>query len=98
MTSSFTLREAAQADLEDIWLYTFQQWGIDQADSYVQSLLARCEWLSQNPLVGKKREDLKVGYYCFPEGVHLIFYTINQGKIDVIGILHQNMDITIHLY
>ena len=94
---SYTLREIAQADLEEIWLYTFQQWDVNQADSYLKSLLDRCEWLAKNPLMGKSREDIKTGYLCFPEGAHLIFYIISQRQIDVIGIIHQKMNVENHL-
>jgi hypothetical protein len=31
--------------------------------------------------------------HCFPEGRHLIFYTITKRGIDIIGIPHQGMDI-----
>ena len=33
------------------------------------------------------------GYYCFPEGQHLIFYPIHKHRIDVIGVPHKAMDI-----
>lgn len=93
MTANYSLRQQAQADLESIWLYSYQEWGTDQADRYIRSLLLRFTWLSENPQLGKQRADIKPGYYCFPEGMHLIFYKITQDGIDIIGIPHQNMDI-----
>jgi len=50
-------------------------------------------WLSENPVAGKRRDDIKQGYYCFPEGSHAIFYTLTSYGIDVIGIPHQRMDV-----
>ena len=97
MTVAYTLRALAQDDLEAIWLYTRREWGIDQADSYLQALFSRFDWLVENPASGRKRDDIKAGYYCFPEGLHLIFYTIHNNKIDIIGIPHQRMDIISHL-
>jgi len=97
MTVAYTLRELAQADLEGIWLYTCREWGVSQADSYLQSLFSRFNWLADNPQSGKNRDDIKTGYYCFPEGMHLIFYTQHKNKIDIIGIPHQRMDIINHL-
>ncbi len=97
MTVAYTLRALAQDDLEAIWLYTRQEWGVDQADSYLQALFSRFDWLVENPTSGRKRDDIKAGYYCFPEGLHLIFYTIHNNKIDIIGIPHQRMDIISHL-
>jgi toxin ParE1/3/4 len=94
MTVHYTIRQYAANDLERIWDYTLQEWGIDQADSYLRSILARFSWLSENPELGKQRNDIKPGYYCFPEGKHLIFYTISKNGIDIIGVPHQNMDVT----
>ncbi|MEQ1621414.1 MAG: type II toxin-antitoxin system RelE/ParE family toxin [Methylococcales bacterium] len=97
MTSSYTLRQLAQIDLEEIWLYSLEEWGITQADHYIRTLLIRFSWLAENPAIGKSRDDIKPGYYCFPEGSHLIFYTLTDYGIDVIGIPHQRMDVIGHL-
>jgi toxin ParE1/3/4 len=97
MTASYTLRKLAEKDLEQIWLYTFHEWGIEQADKYIHNLLSRISWLSKNPQLGKQRNDIKPGYYCFPEGRHLIFYTLAKSAIQVIGIPHQSMDIIGHI-
>ena len=96
MTSAFTIRALARTDLEEIWLFTFEEWGLEQADKYLNSLLSRIEWLSKNPYTGKDREDIKKGYYCFPEGMHLVFYTMTEYGIDIIGVPHQNMDVVSH--
>ncbi|MGC4054276.1 MAG: type II toxin-antitoxin system RelE/ParE family toxin [Paludibaculum sp.] len=42
---------------------------------------------------GKHRPDIAEGYYCFPEGSHLIFYLIGTDAIDVIGVPHKQMDV-----
>lgn len=96
MTARYSIHELAQTDLEEIWLYTKEEWGIKQADKYLHLLLSRFSWISENPLLGKKRDDIKSGYYCFPEGMHVIFYTVTISGIDIIGILHQSMDVISH--
>lgn len=97
MKPRYALRQLAENDLEEIWLYSLQEWGIEQADKYIRALLARFDWLSENPLIGKSRKDIKPGYYSFPEGSHVIFYTLTHYGIDVIGIPHQRMDVIGHL-
>lgn len=97
MTATYRIRQLAEKDLEAIWLYTREQWGIVQADSYLESLILRFDWLVENPRMGKLRDDVKSGYFCFPEGMHLIFYIINKSQIEIIGIPHQRMDIVDHL-
>ena len=93
MIVGYSLRQQAQADLESIWIYSYQEWGTEQADQYIRSLLSRFTWLSENPQLGKQRAEIKPGYFCFPEGMHLIFYKITRNGIDIIGVPHQNMDI-----
>ncbi|MFV1998678.1 MAG: type II toxin-antitoxin system RelE/ParE family toxin [Acidiferrobacterales bacterium] len=91
-----SLRQQAQDDLESIWVYSNQEWGAEQADKYIRSLLSRFTWLSENPQLGKQRAEIKPGYYCFPEGMHLIFYKIARDGIEIIGIPHQSMDFITH--
>lgn len=95
---SFILRLLAEQDLESIWLYSLEQWGVQQADTYIHSLTDRFLWLSEQPLLGKQRNDIKEAYYCFPEGEHVIFYKIrNDKQVDIIGIPHHSMDILSHI-
>jgi toxin ParE1/3/4 len=96
MTPSYSIRALARADLEEIWFFTFEEWGLEQADKYLNSLFSRFKWLTKNPYTGKDRGDIKNGYYCFPEGMHLVFYTMTEYGIDIIGIPHQNMDVSSH--
>ena len=93
MIPGYSLRQQAQDDLESIWIYSYREWGDEQADQYIRSPLSRFTWLSENPQLGKQRAEIKPGYYCFPEGMHLIFYKITQDGIDIIGVPHQNMDV-----
>lgn len=96
MTSSYRIRKLAENDLEQIWLYSFHEWGLEQADRYIRLMIFRFSWLAKNPQLGKRRDDIKSGYYSFPEGRHVIFYTITKSGIDIIGIPHQRMDIISH--
>lgn len=93
----YILRLRARDDLESIWHYTFTTWGLTQADHYLKSLVARFEWLAENPQLGKPRNDIKTGYRCFPEGQHLVFYKMAQHRIDIIGIIHQSQDVIAQL-
>jgi len=106
MTTKYRIRALAQADLESIWLYTCEQWGVEQADTYLNALIQRFEWLAENPTLGKPRDDprnyIGQGYFCFLEGMHLVFYVLNEqglknSQIEIIGIPHQQMDITEYL-
>ncbi len=93
MTNSFNLTFNAREDLRRIWKYTSAVWGETQADSYIAGLYKRFSWLAEWPLAGKHRPDICDGYYCFPQGSHLVFYLLRGNMIDIIGIPHKAMDI-----
>jgi len=93
MITNYRIRSLAQSDIESIWLYTLEQWGVEQANTYLEAIIKRFDWLVVNPLLGKNRDDIKKGYYCFPEGMHLVFYVIKDTQIEIIGVPHQSMDI-----
>lgn len=98
MSHNYQLHSQVKQDLEEIWLHTFENWGRQQADNYIRQIMVRIQWLSEHPQSGKSRPEIKPGYYCFPEGKHLIFYTIHQDYIAIIGILHQAMDADTYFY
>jgi len=97
MKPRYRIRQLAAADLERIWLYSFQQWGAEQADHYLRALFDRFAWLAEHPKLGKARDDIKPGYFYFPEGRHLIFYMVNDTGIEIIGVPHQSMDVISHV-
>ena len=93
MAEKFRLTPRAKEDLRRIWLYTRDAWSEDQADHYVTAIYQRFEWLAARPKTGKHRPDIENGYYCFPQGRHLVFYLIRDEHIDIIGVPHKEMDI-----
>jgi len=94
---SLVLAERAQDDFEDIILYTEQTWGEKQADEYASVIRRALQSLKQNPRMGHSRSELRPGYRCFHAGRHLILYRIEASIVYVVSILHERMDVRIHL-
>lgn len=86
----------AESDLEGIWLYTFRQWSLEQADDYHQSIMKAVEGLASGRNVWQK-SNVWEGYWKYPVGRHVIFFRNPAGFLDVIRILHEEMDINQHL-
>ena len=97
MSGTYSLREFALADLEAIWVYTVEHWGIEQAERYLQGLFGCFEELAANPRFGRERSEVKAGYRSFPQGRHVVFYLIVPKGVEVIGIVHQSVDVDAHL-
>lgn len=81
-------------DLAAIWDYTYDTWSEEQADKYYNMLILFCEQLAGNPSLGKRYDEIKENLLGFRAGKHIIFYMIiSKSEIDIIRILHQQMDL-----
>jgi toxin ParE1/3/4 len=67
------LSRYAQYDLEEIWLYTYTNWSIDQAHRYIDQINKKFSALSMNPSQGKKIELHDLNFYYILVNAHLIF-------------------------
>jgi toxin ParE1/3/4 len=92
----YRLTPLAEADLEEIWLYTFENWSAEQANVYIADLVIAFEHLAWRLRTGR-RVDARDGYFKCAVGSHFVFYVQSDAGIDVIRILHQRMDIEKHL-
>jgi toxin ParE1/3/4 len=90
--ATYRITPRALSDLKSIGRYTAEKWGKPQRNRYLEDIDKRFNWLAKHPHLGKHRSDIAEGYYCFPQGSHLIFYMLNPLGIDIIGIPHQSMD------
>ncbi len=88
---------AAEADLADIYDYTYATWGEPQAAAYVDTLVVRFKWLAVNRSLWQARDDLIPGLYGRYEGRHLIVYRAGGDQLQVVRVLHQRMDPAGHL-
>lgn len=89
----FKISYEVQNDLENIWLYTYETWSVEQADRYYNLILDEIEYLAENPDTGKDYSHLRKGYLRSKVKWHFIFYKINKNLIEIIRVLHQQMDI-----
>jgi toxin ParE1/3/4 len=93
----YRLRPKARADLEGIWLYTAEHWSQNQADIYHGKIVDIMAALAAGRLKGRSVDYVRDGYLKYPAGSHFVFYKLDDSGIDVIRILHQQMDIEQHL-
>jgi toxin ParE1/3/4 len=87
------LTEPAELDFRDIFSYTLQQWGDQQAALYSAKIDAAFDIIMRNPNVGIRRH----GALVYPVGKHKIFYRIHEPTLYIIRILHHRMDPARHL-
>jgi len=92
---NYKISVKASEDIEFIWLYTYENWSLEQADRYANLIFNEIEYLAANPTSGKDITHIRENYRCSKVKSHLIFYRITdqQTEIEIIRVLHQRMDI-----
>jgi len=95
----YRISQEANRDIENIWLYTFEYWSVEQADRYFNLIIDEIEYLAVDPKSGQDYSKVRKGYFRSQIKSHFIFYRINseEKEIEVIRILHQRMDIEARL-
>lgn len=91
---SYFISEKAKQDIENIWLYTYETWSLEQADRYYNLILDEIEFIAKNYESGKPVDYIKKGYRASLVKSHIIFYRKSGNNVvEIIRVLHQKMDI-----
>jgi toxin ParE1/3/4 len=93
VTQNWFLTPLATAQLADIYNYTLQTWGEDQADTYVQAILNTFDAVSKDPTLGRPiaSQHEVIGRYvrC---GKHFVYWqSFSDGSFGIAAILHERM-------
>ncbi len=94
--SRVTFSPAAIADIDGIWDYTAETWGVDQADRYTDDIRDACKDLARGTKQGRTA-DVRDGYLKYAVGKHFVFFVGTGDGIAVIRVLHQQMNTELHL-
>tara|TARA_R110002049_G_scaffold188402_2_gene356850 strand:+ start:59271 stop:59579 length:309 start_codon:yes stop_codon:yes gene_type:complete len=93
----WTLRPAAQSDLAEIWRFGAANWGVDQADRYVDGLFAVFDLLADFPEMARTRAEFTPPVRIHPTGPHLVIYRTSDENIEIIRALHAAQNLTAFL-
>ncbi|MFM2372702.1 MAG: hypothetical protein RIS85_2424 [Pseudomonadota bacterium] len=87
---------AAQADIGNIWDYSAEDWGADQADLYIDAIRDTCEALASGTRHARA-SDARPGYLKCALNAHMIYFRTCETRVEVIRILHGKQDVQRHL-
>ena len=90
------LSPLAVADLEEIWLYTFGQWSLEQADEYHRGIMTAIGNAISGSNLGQQT-DIRAGYWKYKVGMHIVYFRCSDNYLDVIRILHGRIDVDMHM-
>jgi toxin ParE1/3/4 len=92
---SYTRR--AEADLDSVAVYSLEKWGYEQAQRYLNALIACCEELATNASRGRVH-DQRPNYWRTEQGKHVVFFRRSaNGDTLIVRVLHQRMLPELHL-
>ena len=97
MRRRLVFSKRAEADLCEIWLYSFQTFGEVQADRYLDQLDEGLRECAAEPERGKPWDDVQPGYWSFLIRRHVAFFTFTADEVLVQRVLHGSMDPDLHL-
>ena len=93
MKLNYELSKLALTDINNIWLYTIENWSKTQANKYYKDMIREIQIICKNPEIGKSIKEIKPNHRIRLVKSHLIVYKVLESKIYVDRILHKRMDI-----
>ena len=81
----------AEEDLRAIWVYTFETWGADQADKYLDQIAACCDAIGAGRARSKTLDHLPEDVRIHRCEHHYVVWLVGPRPI-VLAVLHERMD------
>jgi toxin ParE1/3/4 len=83
----------ATQDIDEIWVYSFDRWGLVRADDYISDLRMRAEALARGDLSGTPADDVAQGLRRLMAGAHVIWFRASDDAVRIVRVLHQRQDV-----
>jgi toxin ParE1/3/4 len=91
---TFKISKKAIEDIDNIWLYTYENWSEEQADRYYKLIFEEINFIANNFDSGRDQSHIKKGYRYSKVKSHLIFYKKSKTNIvEIIRVLHEKIDV-----
>ena len=97
--TDYCLSEIAKEDLLEIFLYTLEFWGEDQAPVYQNMIATAIQRIAENPFTpgSKALDEVMQGVRTFRCGKHFLIYRVQSSQVEIARILHESMDFSRHV-
>ena len=92
--SAYVISEKAVEDINNIWIYTAENWSVAQADRYYNLIYDEIEYIVNNFDMARDFGKIRKSYKYSKVKSHLIFFKKDKtNEIEVVRVLHERMDI-----
>ena len=85
-------RPRARIDLAEIWVNIAED-NVARADAFIETIDQKFHILSEQPKMGRLRDELEEGLRSFPVGRYIIFYLPLPQGIEIVRVLHGARDL-----
>ena len=82
----------ALTDIKSTWEYLSEQ-NEDIAIELIKEISQKCKILSENPKIGRERNDLIIGLRLFPFKNYNIFYFQTEFGVEIYRVIHSSRDV-----
>jgi toxin ParE1/3/4 len=90
----YIISEKALEDINNIWIYTAENWSVEQADRYYNLIIDEIEYIADNLDMARDFGKIRKSYRYSKVKSHLIFFKKDKtNEIEVVRLLHERMDI-----
>ena len=92
--SKYSISEKALEDINSIWIYTAENWSVEQADRYYNLIYDEIEYIVSNFEMARDLGKIRKSYKYTKVKSHLIFFKKDKNnEIEVVRVLHERMEI-----
>ena len=90
----YIISEKALEDINNIWIYTAENWAVEQANRYYNLIIDEIEYIVDNLDMARDFGKIRKSYKYSKVKSHLIFFKKDKkNEIEVVRVLHERMDI-----
>lgn len=87
--ADYRLSPNAECDLERIWFYGLDTWGLDAANEYIKGLYERFQQIADEPRRYPAVENIRAGYRRSVFKGDSIYYRINADDVEIMAVIGQ---------
>ena len=92
--SRYIINVKALDDINKIWIYTAENWSIEQADRYYNLIFDEIEYIVDHFEMARDFGNVWKNYRRSKVKSHLVFFKkTKSNEVEVVRVLHETMDI-----
>jgi toxin ParE1/3/4 len=95
--ADYRLAKKADQDLEEIYVFSYRNFGEAKADAYLEALAECFTLLAEQPSLGRRIDHIRPGYLRHEHHAYSIFFRREADGILIMRVLYKGRDMRRHL-